>query len=385
MDTESNLSKSNFLSRMSHEMRTPLNAIMGMCTIAQTTNDPEKRANCLDKINEASEHLLGMINEILDLAKIEAGNLKLTNAEFDLRQMLRKMVRMVKFPMDAKKQKLILDFDPALPENIISDEQKLILVLDNFLSNAVKFTPPEGSITLSVKKQKEEGQSYTLRVAVTDTGIGISKEGREKIFSLFEQVDGSLVRKYGGIGMGLRISSSLVQLLGGEIIVESEPGKGSSFSFEITVERGSEKSLQKDENGNADEKPIFSGKTILLVEDMEINREIVLSLLEDTGITMDCAENGKIALEKYKASPGRYHLILMDIQMPEMDGYEATLQIRAFETEQNAYPIPIVAMTANVFKDDVEKCLAVGMSSHLGKPVDFDELIKQLDRFLTQP
>ena len=390
-ETISEQAKRNFLARMSHEMRTPLNAIIGMSTIAQTSEDPEKISYCLVKINEASLHLLGMINDVLDLAYIEAGNLTLTAAEFNFPQMLRRVVETIKFTLDAKKQKLILDFDPNLPEIIVTDQQRLAQVLDNLLSNAVKFTPPEGTVRLSVKRLKEEGSSSTLEIKVTDTGIGIPREGLKKIFALFEQGDGSIARKYEGTGIGLAISSSIVHLLGGDIRVNSEPWKGSCFSFEITVKHGDTKTSENAasrEIGNASaagKKPKFAGKTILLAEDVEINREIVLSLLEDSGATIDCAENGREAVKLFRKNPENYNAILMDIHMPEMDGLEATRQIRTEEElcSTSLQKIPIIAMTANVFNDDIEKCLEAGMTGHLGKPIDFEELMKQLDKYLS--
>ena len=402
MDTELDLCKTNFLARMSHEMRTPLNAIIGMCTIAQSSDEPKRVSLCLEKINEASLHLLGMINDVLDMAKIQAGNLKLTYAEFNLMQMLQKTVGTRKFTLEAKKQNLILDFDPDLPETIVSDEQRLIQVLDNLLSNAVKFTPPEGTITLSVKKIEDSSSICTLQITVKDTGIGIADEELKTIFALFEQAEGGMARKYEGSGLGLTISSCIVRYMGGEIMIDSERGKGSTFSFEIIVEK-------EDKNGRGYSFPDnacevqdskFSGFSILLAEDVEINREIVLSLLEDSGLEIDCAENGLEALEKYKASPSKYSLILMDIHMPCMDGFEATRQIRAFEkefeenllgfTDRSCYDrnlhkqIPIIAMTANVFKDDVKRCLSYGMSGHLGKPIEYEALMEQLELYLTQ-
>ena len=404
-ETLSDQAKNTFLARMSHEMRTPLNAIIGMSTIAQTSEDLEKISNCLNKISEASACLLGMINDILDLAKIEAGNLKLLYAEFDLRGSLKKAVETVKFNIEQKKINLITDFDPELPETIVADQQRFIQVLDNFLSNAVKFTPPEGTICFTAKKIKSEGNSSTMGISVSDTGIGISEEELKKIFILFEQADGGVDRKYGGAGMGLAISSAIVRLLGGDIKVVSEPGKGACFSFEVTLEEGSRKSktplfsFESGELPGSEEKSKLAGKNILLAEDVEINREIILSLLEDSEINISCAENGLKAVEMYKENPTKYNVILMDIHMPEMDGYEATRQIRVLERELNAAAgvdfnkckaseynvyrqIPIIAMTANVFKDDVKKCLEAGMTSHLAKPIDFEELLRQLNNFL---
>jgi len=412
MDRELNLTKTHFLARMSHEMRTPLNAIIGMCTIAQSSDDPRRVSSCLEKINEASLHLLGMINDVLDMANIEAGKLKLSFAEINFRQMLQKTVGTRKFTLEAKKQNLILDFDPDLPETIVSDEQRLVQVLDNLLSNAVKFTPPEGTITMSVKKLEDLNTFCTLQITVSDTGIGISDEELKTIFALFEQAEGGMARKYEGTGIGLAISSSIVRLMGGEIRVSSVRGKGSTFSFEISVEKVG-KDIREDpfpDDACVVQAPKFSSTSILLAEDVEINREIVLSLLEDSGLDIDCAENGLEALEKFKASPSRYSLILMDIHMPGMDGFEATRRIRAFEKEfegnllefadrscksftegetrsydRNLHKqIPIIAMTANVFKEDVKKCLAYGMTSHLGKPIEYEALMEQLNLFLPQ-
>ena len=391
-ENKSDSAKSNFLARMSHEMRTPLNAIIGMCTIAQATSEPERIADCLSKIQEASANLLGIVNDILDMANIEAGKLKLINAKFNLSQMLQNVVKTKNFNLNAKRQNLILDFDPELPSQIIADEHRLTQVLDNFLSNAIKFTGPEGTITLSVKKIKEENSGCTLNISVSDTGIGISKDGLKKIFSLFEQVDGGMARKYEGSGAGLVICESIVHLMGGVVKVSSEPGKGSCFGFEITVEM--EAPAEAKDTMASDDGLKYKKLSIILAEDVEINREIVMALLEDTGMAIECAENGIEALEKYKANPSKYNLIFMDIHMPEMDGYEATRHIRAFEQDaefakynprlqlERPEGIPIIAMTANVFKEDVDKCLSAGMNGHLGKPVDIEELMKKLDELL---
>ena len=376
----SDSAKSTFLARMSHEMRTPLNAIIGMCTIAQAANKSEKVADCLEKIMEASANLLGIINDVLDVANIEAGKLKLINDKFNLNQMLQNVVKMKSFNLNQKRQNLVLDIDENLPLNIISDEHRLTQVLDHLISNAIKFTGPAGTITLSVEKLEESASSSKLRISVRDSGIGISKEGLKKLFTYFEQVDGGLSRSFDGLGTGLVICESIVHIMGGVIHVESEPGKGSCFSFEITVEiEGKETEEKKDE----DEKQKFKKLSILLAEDVEINREIVMALFEDTGVSIDCAENGAEAFEKYKADPNKYNLIFMDIHMPEMDGYESTRQIRAFEKEANIEkPVYIIAMTANVFKEDVDKCIEAGMMGHLAKPVDFEEVMKKLDEVL---
>jgi len=384
--SKSEEAKSNFLARMSHEMRTPLNAIIGMSTIAQSTEDLEKIHSCLEKINEASVYLMSMINDVLDIAKIEAGSFVLVNDELDLTSMLVKSAEKTRFTLEAKKQNLVLDFDPDLPASIIADEQRFAQVLDHFLSNAVKFTPPEGTITLSVKcipEKNRDSSDCTLEIKVIDTGIGIPEDRIKNIFDLFEQGDGGMNRKYSGAGLGLYICSSIARLMGATISVDSVPGKGSTFSFTVTVQKG-KSSLCETKPGAAgsaqtETESKYAGVKILLAEDVEINREIVTSLLEDTGMIIECAENGLRAVEMYRANP-EYSLILMDIHMPEMDGFEATRQIRALDP---SHKIPIVAMTANVFKDDVDKCMAAGMTSHLGKPIDFEELMKELDKQLS--
>jgi PAS domain S-box-containing protein len=384
---QSSRAKGVFLARMSHEMRTPLNAIIGMTTIAKSSGEAEKTEYCLSKIDEASVHLLGVINDILDMSKVESGKFELHSSLFSLKQMIRRTANMIAFRIDEKKQKFVINFGNDLPEHIVSDEQRLTQVLSYLLSNAVKFTPAEGTITLSVKKLVEQDDSCTIRMEVADTGIGISPEQRKKIFFLFEQGDGSIARKYGGTGLGLIIVKSIIELMGGEIDVESEPGKGSVFFFTIPVEK--EKPVPAAQLSKAEEKageespPRYSGCRILLVEDVEINREIVISLLEETGVIIDCAENGVQAVEMFKAAPSKYDIIFMDIHMPEMDGYEATCHIRKFEKEKNFQEaVPIIAMTANVFREDIEKCMAAGMNDHLGKPIDFEELLKKMDNYL---
>jgi CheY-like chemotaxis protein len=385
-----NIAKSSFLARMSHEMRTPLNAIIGMTTIAQTSQEQDKTRYCLSKISEASLHLLGLINDILDMSKIEAGNFFLTNGEFNPEGMIQDAVSMTRFSLNEKGQHFKLELGPDLPETVIADEQRLGQVLIHLLSNAVKFTPPEGTITLEVKKIRETEGLCTLRITVSDTGIGITPEQQANLYALFEQADGGMARKYEGTGLGLTIVKSILDLMGGEISLESSPGKGSVFSLEFTLERGKsqEQVLQEEESIRVSR---FSGCRILMAEDVEINREIIVSLLEDTDVTIDCVENGVQAVELFEAHPEAYDLILMDIHMPEMDGYEASRRIRAFEHEvcKNSDPqkttsshVPIIAVTANVFREDVKKCQDAGMNDHLGKPVDYGELMGCLEKYL---
>ncbi len=515
---QSSAAKGEFLSRMSHEMRTPLNAIIGMTAIARASKEATRKEDSLRKVEVASKHLLGVINDILDMSKIESGKFELSYSDFSLERMLMNVSNVIMFRVDEKNQVFTVNIGRDVPAAILCDEQRLTQVITNLLSNATKFTPADGKISLAVEKVSEcvDGMCV-LRFSVSDTGIGISPEQQSRLFTSFEQADGSISRKFGGTGLGLAISKRIVELMGGEILIDSELGKGSTFHFTIKTECGSAATparlsrahgrmrvlavddaddvrvyfkaimdsagancdvapggaealeLVANEGANpynvffvdwmmpgmngielareikrlssnavvimissyewndiADEairagvdrfvpKPLFAsalidiinecagapartdasvveearnpdaeclrGRRLLLAEDVEINREIVHALLEDTGATIDNAADGGEALRRFEASPDAYDLILMDIHMPEVDGYEATRRIRAFP-HPRAKTIPIVAMTANVFREDVERCLAAGMNDHVGKPIDLDELYAKLDKHL---
>jgi lactose/cellobiose-specific phosphotransferase system IIC component len=402
---QASLAKGSFLANMSHEMRTPMNAIIGMTTIARGSKDLEQRDYCLTRIDEASTHLLGVINDILDMSKIEANKLELSFVNFNFEKMVQKTVNVNQFRIDEKHQRFSLDIDRAIPQVIEGDDQRLAQVITNLLSNAIKFTPEYGSIRLTVRLVKEEGETCAIQIAVSDTGIGISREEQERLFSSFGQADSGTSRKFGGTGLGLAISKRIVNLMGGDIEIESELGKGSTFSCTIQARRGGEipagANLPFGGQGPERQEPVqdnFDGCRILLVEDVEINREIVIALLKQTNIAIDCALNGLDAVKKFTASPGSYDLILMDVQMPEMDGYEATRHIRAFEAARRIQPlergraraefpehlqgVPIIAMTANVFREDVEKCLAAGMNGHLGKPLILADVLSTLHSFI---
>ena len=384
------LSKTVFLSNMSHEMRTPMNAIIGMTAIGKKAEGPEEKNYALDKIEDASSHLLGIINDVLDMAKIEANKLELSHIEFNFEKMLQKVLALIKFRVDEKQQALSADIDKSIPRFIIGDDQHLAQVITNLLSNAVKFTPVGGEISLEASLIGGDDEYCKLRIKVTDSGIGISREKQEKLFDPFEQAESGTSREYGGTGLGLAITKRIVELMGGSIWVESEPGKGAKFIFTINVLRS--KNNEASENDNYYEEHNcgsssmahsgeFSGKRLLLAEDVEINREILISLLDDTGLIIDCAENGKEALDMITAAPDKYDIVFMDVQMPKMDGLEATRQIRALPALQDA-SLPIIAMTANVFKEDVDKCLAAGMDDHLGKPLDMDRILEKLRIYL---
>ncbi len=501
------LAKSEFLANMSHEIRTPMNAIIGMTSIGKKSADADRKDYCLSRIESASNHLLGIINDILDMSKIEANRLELSSEEFDFEDMLRQVVNVNSFRVDEKKQKLSVRIDRAIPKVLVGDDQRLTQIITNLIGNAIKFTPDGGAIKLDAALESEKKGVYTIRFKVSDTGIGISKDQQARIFSAFQQAETNTTRKFGGTGLGLAISKNLVEMMDGKIWIESELGVGSTFCFTIQAERGAnggappanipwkalrfivvdaeEEDLRYlaeilrgfgarcDTAASAREalrlvernaydfcfidwktpdieemttaaamlnrfgrvilmsslsdwnriektagvygveqfisKPIFpssvedvivdalgsaqaataskeaptsfEGGRILLAEDMDINREIVLALLEPTQLRIDCAENGLEAVRAFQEAPGEYALIFMDVQMPEMDGYEATRRIREMEAP-NAKTVPIIAMTANVFKEDIDRCLAAGMNGHIGKPLDFDEVFSVLQKYL---
>ena len=405
--------KSAFLANMSHEIRTPMNAIIGMTNIGKSSAEAGKKDYCLSKIEDASAHLLGVINDILDMSKIEANKFELSPAEFYFEKMIQRVVNVNNFRLEGRKQKLTVNIDKKIPGTLIGDDQRLVQVISNLLGNAIKFTPEFGLIGLEAYFKGEDNGLCTIQVSVKDTGIGINPKEQERIFSSFEQAESSTTRKYGGTGLGLSISKSIVDLMGGNIWVQSEPGKGSTFSFFVKMKRGryeTQESLRHGVNScsaetvdeaHLDLNGMFAGKRILLAEDVDINREIVQALLEPTRIGIDIAENGAEAVRKFRETPGKYDMIFMDLQMPEMDGYDATRRIRALEAqisrkqsgsvfsraESRKFPersahVPIVAMTANVFREDIEKCLEAGMNSHVGKPLDFNEVIGVMRSYL---
>jgi len=375
--------KSEFLARMSHEMRTPMNAIIGMTTAAQASDDPERKAHCLARISDASQHMLGVISDILDMSGIEAGSFELSLGECGVTDMVRRVAGGLTFGIEERQQRLLIDLDENMPERIISDERRLAQVLGILLSNAVKFTPHGGVISLSAKKTAAHGGSCMLRFVIKDTGIGISEEQQKELFAAFTQADGSFSRKFGGTGLGLSIARHIVALMDGRIWVESELGKGAAFLFEIKAKLSVPQKTETDDNGDAmvSGRDIFAGKNILVAEDIDINREVIASLLEHTGAELVFAHDGAEVVEKFCTAPEFYNAILMDIHMPEVDGYEATRRIRASGLP-GADAVPIIAVTANVFREDIRRCLAVGMNSHLGKPIDAGMLVAELKKHL---
>ena len=385
---EGDRSKSEFLSRMSHEMRTPMNAIIGMTDVAKGASDPAQIQDCLTKISDASSHLLGVINDILDMSKMEAGKFELNLADFNFEQMMNGVMGVTKYEMNKKKHSLSVSIDPAFPNTLIGDEKRLAQAISSLLSNAAKYTPDNGSIECNATVISVEGDIYTMQVEVIDNGIGMSQHQLEKLFNPFEQADGGNTRKYGGIGLGLVISKRIIEMMGGSIWVVSELGKGSKFSFTFKARKREEVDLpvfmavKEQEAAPAEKAPMcYAGKTALLADDIEINRDIIMAMLEESGMAFECAENGKEAVEIFSADPDKFDIIFMDMQMPEMDGLEATMAIRMLDVPE-AVTIPIIALTANVFREDVIKCLDSGMNNHIGKPINIDDLYEKIDMYL---
>ena len=503
--------KSSFLANMSHEIRTPMNAIIGMSTIGMTAADDKRKDYCFQRIEEASTHLLGIINDILDMSKIESGKFDLSPTEFNFEHMLTRVTNVNKFRIDEKKQSLSVHIDERIPGFLFADEQRLAQSITNLLGNANKFTPEGGAITVEAELLGEEDGICTIQCKVTDTGIGISPEQQARLFQSFQQAEASTANKYGGTGLGLSITKNIVEMMGGKIWIESELGKGASFIFTIkakktkgkvrktfdlshlkilvvdddpqildtfknivagfggscdTARGGKEAHELAEKNGSYDfyfldwnmpdingidltvllkkeapatdrfhvvmmsaveqsviaenaekagvetflSKPLFSssvvdaindclgteegredeeagqallnleGRNILLAEDVEINREIVKALLEPTNVSLDCAVNGVEAVAMFTENPDKYDLILMDVQMPEMNGLDATRRIRETDSPRGK-TVPIVAMTANVFREDVEKCFEAGMNGHVGKPLKFNDVLATLREY----
>ena len=381
---EESRSKSSFLAMMSHEMRTPMNAIIGMTNIAKATGDAERKDYALEKIEDASNHLLGVINNILDMSKIEADKLELHPVAFDFREMVDNVIGIINFRVTEKQQILETDIDDEIPQFLSCDDQRLAQILTNLLSNAVKFTPEHGSIRLSAHVAERDGNMLMIRFDVEDTGVGISPEQLAGLFKPFQQADSATSRKYGGTWLGLTIAKRIVESMEGAISVTSEPGTGSNFTFSIKAEPADKPEIA---DGADSGEPVgdgdFLGYGALLAEDLDINREIVIALLEHTGLMIDCAENGAEAVRMFKEQPYAYNIIFMDLQMPVMDGFEATRVIRA-QSAPNAKTVPIIAMTANVFKEDIDNCVKAGMNGHIGKPIDIDLLMQILAQYLRQ-
>ncbi|GHV27976.1 hypothetical protein FACS1894167_03910 [Synergistales bacterium] len=375
-----NKAKSDFLSRVSHEMKTPMNAVINMTNFARSARSEQERASCLDKIKSSSRHLLAIIDNIIDMSNIEAGKFSLLPGLFCLSDAISSVAEMIA-PMAAeKKQKFTLDLDKNLPYRIVTDERRVKQALVNLLSNAVKFTPRDkGKIHLSVKLAECAGDSCVIAFEVSDNGVGIKTDRAEHIWGAFEQADNGMSRAHGGIGLGLSITRRIIRSMGGDIRVDSKPGRGSRFSFTIRAGQDGAVNSGKEEQAALSARSVLSGRRVLIVDDVEINREILSSLLEDTGALIDIAADGAEALRLFIQNG--YELVLMDLHMPGMDGFEAARQIRR-RSEFIAEGPSIIAVTADMSGDVPSRCIDAGMDNWLYKPVEYDALIRTIKQHM---
>lgn len=378
--------KSEFLSRMSHEIRTPMNGIIGMTELARiTVKDPEKTMECLDKISLSSDYLLSIINNILDMSRIESGKVTLNIAPFGMKAFLDRIHTMFQQKAEDAGIRFFLEAEPDRDYVLAGDELRLTQVLVNIISNAIKFTPEEGEVRVSVKqKQTGHGQA-DLSFFIRDNGIGMTEEFQKRIFKPFEQADSSTVRQYGGTGLGLSISFNLVKLMGGSITLESQPGKGSCFTVALSLPLSREALADSGEEVSS-HKAVYkqAGIHVLLAEDNQINWEITCALLENIGVTSDHAWNGREAVTLFTNAPsGFYDLIFMDIQMPEMDGLEACRRIRKSGCP-GGESVPVVGLSANAFEQDIRLAMDSGMTSYLSKPFHIEELEKLMTDLLPE-
>ena len=376
--------KSRFLSRMSHEIRTPINAIIGLDSIAlrDESISPHTRDE-LNKIGASARHLLSIVNDILDMSRIESGRMELREEKFSFRDFLEQICIIVDGQCEDKGLRFVCSREEGLEEYYIGDSLKLKQVLINVLGNSVKFTDAPGTITLNVAQTACNDERATLRFEMTDTGIGMDKEFIPRLFEAFSQEDTGNTTRYGGSGLGMAITRSFVEMMGGTIRVESEKGLGSSFTVTVTVGRAKENEKAATAGKDAKSAEVLPDRLhLLIVEDQEMNAEVLADLLELENMSSEWAENGRRGVEMFAESEkGRFDAILMDMRMPVMDGLTATRKIRKLN-RPDASTIPIIALSANAFEEDVRQCLEAGMNAHLSKPVDLDRLKETLGRLL---
>ena len=384
MASSASQAKSIFLSKMSHDIRTPMNGIIGMTNIAiSSVDDKEKVLECLGKIDVSAKYLLNLINDILDISKIESGKLSLNEESTSLHDLLEDVHKLSTVQADAKH--INFELNVNICDNFVkADHTKINQVLTNLVGNAIKFTPDYGTVKLNARQTMQEADIIKVQFEVEDNGIGIDNKNLSRIFNAFEQADDTIVNNYGGSGLGLTISSNLISLMGGTLRVDTELGEGSRFYFELPFKIDDNPNEEEQQNLNGeneqDNTVDYTGKHVLLVEDNELNAEIATAILERIGLEVDLADNGKKAVMQFaQMSPFYYDLILMDIRMPVMDGLEATRYIRSMN-KKDSKSIPIFALTANAFDDEMERCLKEGMNGHLAKPIEVNKLYATLNK-----
>ena len=382
---QSNRAKNEFLANVSHELRTPMNAIMGMTELALKESLSPLVREFLSTVQSSSRVLLDLLNEILDFSKMEAGKFSLQNAPFGLHEIIDDLSRTYRFRAADKGLEFCSAIEPAVPDNAVGDSLRLKQILSNLLSNALKFTD-QGRIAIEVTSDSPNGQESLVRFSVIDTGIGISPQDQERVFAPFAQADPSSTRRNAGIGLGLAIASDLIRAMRGKMSLQSEVGRGSTFSFTIPLKRAESPITRANSDTNGKETPskdralaIQPHKTklrVLLAEDVKANQMLVKYALRQRGHEVDIAEDGREAVQRVAA--GNYDVILMDVQMPELDGYQATAAIRALPVGAR---LPIIALTAHAMPADRDRCIASGMDGYLAKPLDLNQLIHTVESF----
>ena len=374
--------RNDFLANMSHDIRTPMNAIVGYTNIARSRrDDPEAVMEAVEKIGSSSHFLLSLINDILDISKIESGKMQVSTAPCDLGEILRRIEDITALQAQKKNLKVTYCRDTVRHYKVLGDELRIEQVLINIVSNAIKYTPAGKSVELIAEERPGKGKVNKYRFIVRDTGIGISEEYLPHIFESFTREESTKINRVQGTGLGLAITAKVVEMMKGTISVKSVLGEGSEFTVDLDLE-----SMEEEETPEVREEessPGLEGRRILLVEDNVINAEIASMILEQFGVKVDVAENGKIGYETLRdAEPGAYDAVLMDIQMPVMNGYESTRAIRALEGDYYA-SLPVIAMSANAYDEDVKDCLAAGMNAHIAKPFQPEALVKLLRSYLS--